>query len=93
MRRFVGHRRWVRARNAAIAIQCSVRCFQAYVANYCLSRAFFKKNKQATVVIQALACGAIQCPRFRFELKERQEEAKLKNQLKTLQRKLEEAEL
>ncbi|KAI2489593.1 myosin-kinesin ATPase superfamily-like protein [Fragilaria crotonensis] len=43
--------------------------------------------------VEAMARGAIQRPRFRFELKERQEEAKLENQLKILQRKLEEAEL
>ena len=35
----------------------------------------------------------IQCPGFRFKLKERQEEAKLENRLKTFQHKLEEAEL
>ena len=58
-----------------------------------VARAYFKKNKRAAVVIQAMARGAIQRPRFRFELKERQEEAKLENQLKILQRKLEEAEL
>ena len=58
-----------------------------------MARAYFKKNKRAAVVIQAMARGAIQRPRFRFELKERQEEAKLENQLKILQRKLEEAEL
>ena len=109
MRRFMGRRRYIRARNAAIVIQCSVRCVQACAAlngrrrnhcscviqsswRRCVARAFFKKNIRAAVVIQAVARGAIRRPRFRNELKERREEAKLENQLKTLQRKLEEAE-
>lgn len=52
----------------------------------------FKKSLRAAVAIQAIARGAIQRPRFRDNLIERREEAKLENQLKTLQRKLEEAE-
>ena len=51
-----------------------------------------KTHRKAAIKIQACARGAIQRPIFRLALKEAQEEAKLENQLKSLQRKLEEAE-
>lgn len=54
--------------------------------------ASFKKHRNAAVLIQAIARGSIQRPKFREELAEKIEEAKLENQLKSLQRKLEEAE-
>jgi hypothetical protein len=57
-----------------------------------VARTFFKSHRRAAVVIQAVARGAIQRPRYRIDLKEKREEAKLENQLKILQRKLEEAE-
>jgi len=52
----------------------------------------FKILRSAAVKIQAFARGARQRPLYREALAEALEEAKLENQLKTLQRKLEEAE-
>ena len=57
-----------------------------------VSAATLKRSREAAVLIQAKARGAIQRPIYRKELAEAIEEAKLENQLKTLQRKLEEAE-
>jgi len=54
--------------------------------------AMFKELKTAAVTIQACARGARQRPLFRVALKEAVEEAKLENQLKALQKRLEEAE-
>ena len=109
MRQYVQRRKYLRARNAAIAIQRCTRCIQACEElvglrrnhsattiqttwRCCVARAFFKKNRMAVVAIQAIARGTIQRPRFRRELQEKRDEAKLENQLKILQRKLEEAE-
>jgi myosin-5 len=52
----------------------------------------FVTERFATVKIQACIRGAIQRPLYRKALAEAIEEAKLENQLKSLQRKLEEAE-
>lgn len=52
----------------------------------------FKTLRAAAVKIQARARGSHQRPLYRAALAEALEEAKLENQLKTLQRKLEEAE-
>lgn len=52
----------------------------------------FKTLRAAVVTIQACARGARQRPLYRAALAEAVEEAKLENQLKSLQRKLEEAE-
>ena len=52
----------------------------------------FKRSRGASIKIQAQVRGAIQRPIYRKELAEAIEEAKLENQLKSLQRKLEEAE-
>ena len=57
-----------------------------------VAMAMLKKQKAAAVKIQACARGAKQRPIYRKALVEAVEEAKLENQLKTLQRKLEEAE-
>jgi myosin-5 len=57
-----------------------------------VAEAMLKKNIAAAVLIQANARGAIQRPKYRADLIEKREEAKLENQLKALQRKLEEAE-
>ena len=46
----------------------------------------------ATRVIQAMVRGALQRPKYRQALIDKKEEAKLENQLRALQRKLEEAE-
>ena len=46
----------------------------------------------ATVIAQTMVRGALQRPKFRQALHEKKEEAKLENQLRSLQRKLEEAE-
>lgn len=52
----------------------------------------FQAKRRAAIKIQACAKGARQRPLYRAALAEALEEAKLENQLKTLQRKLEEAE-
>ena len=57
-----------------------------------VAEAMLKKSIAATVLIQAQARGAIQRPKYQADLIEKREEAKLENQLKALQRKLEEAE-
>jgi myosin-5 len=57
-----------------------------------VAQAMRKKHIAATIRIQAAARGAIQRPKYQADLIEKREEAKLENQLKTLQRKLEEAE-
>jgi myosin-5 len=57
-----------------------------------VAMAMLKKKKSAAVKIQACARGSIQRPIFRKALAEAVEEAKLENQLKSLQKKLEEAE-
>lgn len=54
--------------------------------------AAFRKCRSATVCIQAMARGALQRPKYRAALQEKREEAKLENQVKALQRKLQEAE-
>lgn len=51
-----------------------------------------KVLRKAAIAIQAIARGAIQRPKYRRDIVEKREEAKLENQLKSLQRKLEEAE-
>lgn len=51
-----------------------------------------KQKRKAAVAIERIARGSIQRPKFRVALHEKREEAKLENQLRTLQKKLEEAE-
>jgi chromosome segregation ATPase len=46
----------------------------------------------ATIVVQTMVRGALQRPKYRQALIDKKEEAKLENQLRALQRKLEEAE-
>lgn len=57
-----------------------------------VARSLFRKKRSAAVKIQACVKGVRQRPLYRAALLEAVEEAKLENQLKTLQRKLEEAE-
>ena len=57
-----------------------------------VATAALKRSREASIKIQAQIRGAIQRPIYRMELAEAIEEAKLENQLKSLQRKLEEAE-
>ena len=57
-----------------------------------VAMASLKRSREASIKIQAQMRGAIQRPIYRKELAEAIEEAKLENQLKSLQRKLEEAE-
>lgn len=55
-------------------------------------RAVFVEQRKASIVIQTLARGAIQRPKYRVALHQFKEDAKLENQVMALQRKLEEAE-
>jgi len=55
-------------------------------------RPAFNKQRKAAVVIQAIARGAIQRPKYRVALHQFKEDQKLENQVRALQRKLEEAE-
>ena len=57
-----------------------------------VAEAMLKRHIAATVLIQSIIRGAIQRPKYQADLIEKREEAKLENQLKALQRKLEEAE-
>lgn len=57
-----------------------------------VAQAMLKKHIAAAILIQATARGAIQRPKYQADIIEKREEAKLENRLKTLQRKLEEAE-
>ena len=50
------------------------------------------KTIDATTVVQAMVRGCLQRPKYIKALEEKKEEAKLENQLRALQRKLEEAE-
>jgi len=74
----------LRRNNRATKIQTKYRSLVA--------RRQFKRLRAAAVVIQAFARGARQRPLYRKALVEAVEEAKLENQLVSLQRKLEEAE-
>lgn len=74
----------LRRNNRATKIQTAYRAIVALRQ--------FKRLRAAVVVIQACARGARQRPLYRVALQEAIEEAKLENQLVTLQRKLEEAE-
>jgi myosin-5 len=58
----------------------------------CVAIGTLKRDRAATVAIQKITRGAIQRPKFRVALHEAREEAKLENQLRALQKKLEEAE-
>mmetsp|Transcript_5567 Transcript_5567/g.6162 ORF Transcript_5567/g.6162 Transcript_5567/m.6162 type:complete len:1417 (-) Transcript_5567:19-4269(-) len=51
-----------------------------------------RRNIEATVVVQAMVRGCLQRPKYEHALEEKKEEAKLENQLRSLQKKLEEAE-
>jgi len=57
-----------------------------------LDRSRYLKMRAASVVVQRIMRGALQRPKFRQALIDKKEEAKLENQLRALQRKLEEAE-
>jgi len=52
----------------------------------------FQSSIKATVIIQAMVRGSLQRPKYRHALEEKKEEAKLENQVRSLQKKLEEAE-
>ena len=51
-----------------------------------------RRSIEATIVVQAMIRGCLQRPKYKQALKEKKEEAKLENQLRSLQKKLEEAE-
>jgi hypothetical protein len=52
----------------------------------------FRQLKAAAIVVQTMVRGGLQRPKYRQALIDKIEDAKLENQLRTLQRKLEEAE-
>lgn len=57
------------------------------------NRRRFHKAIHATIILQAMIRGCLQRPKYKRALNEKKEEAKLENQLRSLQKKLEEAEL
>lgn len=57
-----------------------------------VATANLKSKRAASIVVQAMVRGALQRPKFRLALHEKREEAKLENQVRALQKKLEEAE-
>lgn len=52
----------------------------------------FRTVINATIIVQTMVRGCLQRPKYRQALEEKKEEAKLENQLRSLQKKLEEAE-
>jgi myosin-5 len=52
----------------------------------------YRELRSASIVVQTIVRGALQRPKYRKALQEKKDEAKLENQLASLQRKLEEAE-
>lgn len=87
---------WSR-RSMAGTVLVTLRCnYRATVVQrewkMVVARASFRKHRNAGVLIQSIIRGALQRPRFKKALRERQEEAKLENKLVVLQKKLEEAE-
>lgn len=87
---------WYRSVFAARAVFHLRRMIKATVIQTrwrikCDSRRF-RRSVAATVMVQAMARGSLQRPKFRQALIDKKEEAKLENQLRTLQKKLEEAE-
>lgn len=79
-RRVYHLRRFIRA--TTIQTQWRIHC----------DRRRFQRAIGATIVIQAMIRGCLQRPKYKEALEEKREEAKLENQLRSLQRKLEEAE-
>lgn len=75
---------WLRRHAASRKIQS---CWRRRV---CLLA--FCEKKMAAIAIAKMVRGALQRPKFRQALQEKREEAKLENQVRALQRKLEEAE-
>lgn len=57
-----------------------------------VAQRYLTQNLVAAICIQAMARGALQRPKYRIDLQEKKEEAKMENQLIALQRRLEEAE-
>jgi len=87
---------WGRRNEASDALVKLRRNYKATVIQrvwrMVVARSILKKNVNASVILQSTVRGALQRPKFRKAMKERQEEAKLENQLKVLQKKLEDAE-
>jgi myosin-5 len=52
----------------------------------------YRRVVDATIIVQAMIRGCLQRPKYKQALEEKKEEAKLENQLRSLQKKLEEAE-
>ncbi len=57
-----------------------------------VDRRILRRTIDASIIVQAIVRGCLQRPKYRQALEEKKEEAKLENQLRSLQRKLEEAE-
>ncbi len=57
-----------------------------------VDRRMLRRTIDASVVVQAMVRGCLQRPKYKQALEEKKEEAKLENQLRSLQKKLEEAE-
>lgn len=87
---------WCRGNEAGHVLQTLRHNYRASVIQrewrMVVARATFRESIKASVCLQSMFRGALQRPKFRAALKERQEEAKLENKLKVLQKKLEEAE-
>nr|WVH45740.1 MyoA [Craspedostauros australis] len=87
---------WHRVLNAAKTIEVLRRNFKATLIQtrwrMVMDGRQLRRSKEAVVVMQSMVRGALQRPKYRQALFEKKEEAKLENQLRALQRKLEEAE-
>jgi myosin-5 len=87
---------WVRVLTAVrtiIILRRNARATQIQVRwRILVNRRRFNACVAATIVIQAMVRGCLQPPKYRQALIDKKDEAKLENQLRILQRKLEEAE-
>jgi myosin V len=87
---------WIRCQQAHATLQLHRRMHACTIIQSrwrrIVAQLSYLQHRRAVIVLQALARGSIQRPRFRQRLYEKREETKLENQLKLLQQKLEEAE-
>ncbi|OEU18518.1 P-loop containing nucleoside triphosphate hydrolase protein [Fragilariopsis cylindrus CCMP1102] len=90
-RRMIQRRAYLKLREAATRIECWATLIQTQWRMHCDKREL-RRSIEATIVVQAMIRGCLQRPKYKQALKEKKEEAKLENQLRSLQKKLEEAE-
>jgi len=87
---------WYRCVSARLTLRELVRSYKATLIQthwrMAVAITALKSQRRAAVVVQTMVRGALQRPKYRIAIHEKREEAKLENQVRALQRKLEEAE-